>query len=119
MPSNVQSVTVAADGTASIDFGPFVATGINWIISQVSVEVVSSGVTVTQTVSAFVRLNGRLITATNQGAGAGAGGYPFFIVKSGDRFVVSWVNAPVGYSAVATVFYNEQTATQQNIIGVV
>lgn len=119
MPSNVQSQTVAADGTASIDFGAFVATGINWIVSQVSVEVVLSGQTVTQTVSAFVRLNGRLITATNQGAGAGAGGYPFFVIKSGDRFVVSFANAPVGYSAVVTVFYNEREAAQTNIVGVV
>lgn len=116
MPSNVQAVTVGADGTAEYDFGAAVPTGVNWIASQVSVEIVP---TTTQTVTARVRLNGRLITATNQGSGAGAGGYPFFIIRSGDKFVVSFANAPVGSSAVMSLFYNERAAAQSDIVGVV
>ena len=113
-----RSINADALGTATVTFAD-VPTGIQWVIAQVGVEVVGSTV-VTTPVTATIKLNGRLVTSTNQGAAGSAGGQPFLSLKPGDVFTVSWRAVPVGYSCVANLYYSEiPNGSVAGLLGVV
>lgn len=112
-----RSVLADSAGSARVEFAD-VPTGIQWIVSQTGVEVVGSQV-VTTPISCIIRLNGRLVTATNQGAAGSASGQPYLTLKPGDHYTIDWTGAPVGYSCIANLYYNESANVWHSQLGVV
>jgi hypothetical protein len=103
MPDFIQSAIAKSDGTAEVNVQP-VPSGLQWVISQIAVETNPVGTGVTAT----IRRNGRLLTSTNLGSGSAAQGTPYYLLASGDIFVVDWTGAPVGAQCIMTLSYNEQ-----------
>jgi hypothetical protein len=102
MAQIVRSVTANASGQGSVTFNQL-PTGIQWVVYQTSVETIPQGVGC----SAYVKLNGRLVSSTPFGSSASASGPPAITINPGDDFMVMWTGAPVGSSLVATLFYQE------------
>jgi hypothetical protein len=97
-----RSVTADSSGAAAVSFDQL-PTGIQWLVWQTSVETIPQGVGC----SAYIKMNGRLVTSTPFGGSSAASGPPAITISPGDQFVVSWVGAPVGGSCVATLLYDE------------
>lgn len=112
MPDLVQSARADASGTAVITVNP-VLSGIIWIVSQVSVEAITSQVAVTS----IFRKNGRYITSSNQGSSSTAGGSPSISCKSGDVLTMTWQGLVLNDTAILTMLYSELTWQQYNQLG--
>jgi hypothetical protein len=97
-----RSVTADSAGAATVSFDQL-PTGIQWLVWQTSVETIPQGVGV----SAYITMNGRLVTSTPFGSSSAASGPPAITISPGDQFTVRWAGAPAGCSCVATILYDE------------
>lgn len=104
MAQLVRSVTADANGAGSVNFNQL-PTGIQWIVYQTTVETIPQGVGC----SAYVKLNGRLVSSTPFGSSASASGPPAITINPGEDFSVMWEGAPPLASLIATLLYQEVT----------
>jgi hypothetical protein len=102
MSSLVRSVTADANGSGTVTFNQ-IPTGIQWIVSQTTVETIPQGVGC----SAYIKRNGRLLSSTPFGSSSSAGGDPAITISPGDDFSIEWQGAPAGSALVGTIFYQE------------
>lgn len=78
--------------------------GIDWVVSQISVETIPA----TPAGLAVVRRNGRYLTDTTQ-LPAGAQGQPFYKLSASDVLTIDFSNLVAGTTAICTVSYQEGT----------
>lgn len=97
-----RSVTADSSGNASVSFDQL-PTGVQWIVWQSSVETIPQ----VTGCSAYVKMNGRLVTSTQFGSSSAASGPPAITINPGDQFQINWIGGPPGGSCVATLMYNE------------
>jgi hypothetical protein len=103
MPDLARSVRVAAgQTTAAIAVQSEIPSGVVWIVSQVSLEVVSAQVSVT----AILRKNLRFVSSTNQ-MPSSASGAPYISLKAGDNLTATWAGLAATDTAIMSLFYRE------------
>jgi hypothetical protein len=102
MTQLTRASTADSSGTATVAFDQL-PTGIQWIVWQTSVETIPQ----TTGCSAYIKMNGRLVTSTQFGSSSAASGPPAITINPGDQFVISWIGAPASGSCIATILYDE------------
>jgi hypothetical protein len=103
MPDLARSVRVATGATtATITVQSEIPSGVVWIVSQVSLEIVSAQVSVT----AVLRKNLRFVSSTNQMPST-ASGAPYLSLKAGDQMSAVWSGLVATDTAIMSLFYRE------------
>lgn len=104
------------DTIAEVDF-PIVPTGVQRIIYQVITEVLTDSA-IPDGAQATTYLNGRILNV--QTLPAAIQGPPFYTVRPGDNFNITFTGVPLGAQCVAKFLYQEYANTGPvNIAGVV
>lgn len=103
MPDFTSSTPAAANGAATLTLQP-VPTGLEWIVSQTSVESIPArnGSSIT------IRKNGRYITSTPLSLGAAAAsGPPSIMLTSHDVLTLVFAGMTAGDTCIGTLLYTE------------
>jgi len=101
MSSTAFTAQAGSDGTATVTIPP-VLSGLQWTISQSSIE----SIPLRGGASCTTKLNGNMVT-TSQVIPATASGAPAINVQAGDVLTYQFAGLTQGDTAKVTIFYNE------------
>lgn len=103
MADHTETATADSTGTAVVNFET-ISPGLQWVISQISLETTPFRVGA----SCVVRRGGRYLTSTIIGSGDTAYGPPSIILLRGVLLTCTWTGLTQGDEAIATIWYEEQ-----------